>query len=109
MRELEKSKNARATAAIDYFVYAITKFAGAYAAVLGGLDALVFTAGIGESAARARGALQEPGVAWRHTERVVECCWRPADSAPASAVPVWVTPTNEELMIAQHTLALATP
>jgi PAS domain S-box-containing protein len=60
-------------------------------------------------AARARGALQEPGVAWRHTERVVECCWRPADSAPDSAVPVWVTPTNEELMIAQHTLALATP
>ena len=47
----------RATAAIDYFVYAITKFAGAYAAVLGGLDALVFTAGIGENSPRVRAAL----------------------------------------------------
>jgi acetate kinase len=56
MRELEKSKNARATAAIDYFVYAITKFAGAYAAVLGGLDALVFTAGKAR-APRVRAAL----------------------------------------------------
>src|SRR5262249_11698299 len=50
MRELEGSKDSRAAAAIDYFVYAMTKFAGAYTAVLGGLDAFVFTAGIGEHA-----------------------------------------------------------
>jgi acetate kinase len=57
MRKLEQSNDARAAAAIDDFVYAMTKFAGAYAAVLGGLDAFVFTAGIGEHSARVRSAL----------------------------------------------------
>ena len=105
MRELEGSKHSRAAAAIDYFVYAMTKFAGAYAAVLGGLDAFVFTAGIGEHCARVRAALCS-NLAWlgikldEQANRI---------SAPDSAVSVWVIPTNEELMIAQHTLALVRP
>ena len=51
MRELQTSSDPRAAAAIAFFVYAMTKAAGAYASVLGGLDALVFTAGIGENSA----------------------------------------------------------
>jgi acetate kinase len=47
MRALQESTDSRAVAAVEYFVYAMTKFTGAYAAVLGGLDAFVFTAGIG--------------------------------------------------------------
>ena len=57
MRVLQESKDPRAVAAVEYFVYAMTKYAGAYAAVLGGLDAFVFTAGIGENSAPVRAAL----------------------------------------------------
>ena len=52
MRELQNSDDPRARQAFDYFVYAIVKYAGAYASVLGGLDALVFTAGIGKTPRR---------------------------------------------------------
>ena len=57
MRVLQESADPRAVAAVEYFVYAMTKYAGAYAAVLGGLDAFVFTAGIGEHSAPVRAAL----------------------------------------------------
>ena len=57
MRVLQESTDPRAVAAVEYFVYAMTKYAGAYAAVLGGLDAFVFTAGIGEHSAPVRAAL----------------------------------------------------
>ena len=57
MRVLQESTDPRAIAAVEYFVYAMTKYAGAYAAVLGGLDAFVFTAGIGEHSAPVRAAL----------------------------------------------------
>jgi acetate kinase len=108
MRELEASKDPRAAAAIDYFVYAMTKFAGAYAAVLGGLDAFVFTAGIGEHSGRVRAALCR-NLAWLGVEldERANAAGGPRISAPGSAVSVWVIPTDEELMIAQHTLALA--
>ena len=59
MRELEESKAPEAAEAIDYFVYHIVKFVGAYAAVLGGLDALVFTAGIGENSSMVRAKVCE--------------------------------------------------
>ena len=52
MRVLQESTDPRAAAAVEYFVYAMTKYVGAYIAVLGGLDALVFTAGIGENSPR---------------------------------------------------------
>ena len=57
MRVLQASKDPRAAAAIEHFIYAMTKYAGAYAAALGGLDAFVFTAGIGENSAPVRAAL----------------------------------------------------
>jgi acetate kinase len=57
MRDLQASTDPRAAAAIEYFVYAMTKYVGAYTAVLGGLDALVFTAGIGERSATVRAGL----------------------------------------------------
>jgi acetate kinase len=110
MRELEQSRDPRTAAAIDYFVYAMTKFAGAYAAVLGGLDAFVFTAGIGEHSARVRAALCR-NLAWLgvRLDEQANAAHGPRISSPESAVSVWVIPTNEELMIAQHTLALAAP
>jgi acetate kinase len=57
MWELQDSADPRAIAAVAHFVYAMTKYVGAYAAVLGGLDALVFTSGIGENSAPLRAAL----------------------------------------------------
>ena len=88
----------------------MTKFAGAYAAVLGGLDAFVFTAGIGEHSARVRAALCR-NLAWLGVklDEQANAAHGPQISSPESAVSVWVIPTNEELMIAQHTLALAAP
>ena len=70
MRVLQESADPRAVAAVEHFVYAMTKYVGAYAAILGGLDALVFTAGIGEHSAPVRAALvRQAGVAWREAGR----------------------------------------
>ncbi|MGY8666603.1 acetate/propionate family kinase [Bradyrhizobium sp. UFLA05-109] len=107
MRELEASADPRAKLAIDYFVYRIGLAAGMLAAALQGLDAFVFTAGIGENSASIRARVAEQlgwlGVALdaaenaRHSRLV---------SRPNSLIPVYVVPTDEELMIAQHTLSL---
>jgi acetate kinase len=104
MRVLEESKDPGAGEAIDYFVYRIQRELGSLAAALGGLDALVFTAGIGEHSPEVRARVCE-GAGWLgirlDTERNL---WGgPRISAPDSTVPVWVIPTNEELMIAAHT------
>ncbi len=110
MRVLQESRDAPAVAAVAYFVYAMTKYAGAYAAVLGGLDAFVFTAGIGEHSAPVRAALCRK-LAWlgvKLDEQANETNG-PRISTPESRVSVWVIPTDEELMIAQHTLALIRP
>jgi acetate kinase len=104
---LQESTDPLAVAAVEYFVYAMTKYAGAYAAVLGGLDAFVFTAGIGEHSAPVRAALCAK-LAWlgvKLDERA-NTSGGPCISAADSGVSVWVIPTNEELMIAQRTLAL---
>ncbi|MDA9422216.1 MULTISPECIES: acetate/propionate family kinase [Bradyrhizobium] len=107
MRELEKSEDPKAKLAIDYFVYRIGLSAGMLAAALQGLDAFVFTAGIGENSATVRarvaGQLGWLGVTLDQTEnsrhsRLI--------SRPESLIPVYVVPTDEELMIAQHTLSL---
>jgi acetate kinase len=107
MRELETSADPRAAFAIDYFVYRIGLNAGMLAAALEGLDGFVFTAGIGENSVSIRARIAER-LAWlgivldpaenaRHSTRI---------SRADSRIPVYVVPTDEELMIAQHTLTL---
>jgi acetate kinase len=110
MRVLECSDDSRAVAAISQFVYAMTKYVGAYTAVLGGLDALVFTAGIGENSARLRASACAQ-MAWLGVklDQDANAAGGPRISTANSAVSVWVIPTNEELMIAQYTLGLVTP
>jgi acetate kinase len=107
MRVLQESADPRAVAAMEYFVYAMAKYAGAYAAVLGGLDAFVFTAGIGEHSAPVRAALCGK-LAWvgAKLDAQANASGGPRISTSDSGVSVWVIPTDEELMIAQHTLAL---
>ena len=104
MRELQASKEPAARLAIDYFVYEATKQIGALAAVLGGVDALVFTAGIGERSVEIRkricAASEWLGV---KLDGRANAKGGPRISAPRSRVSVWVIPTNEELMIARHT------
>jgi acetate kinase len=107
MRVLKASKAAAAAAAIDYLVCQIVKFAGAYAAVLGGLDAFVFTAGIGENDAQLREAVVAK-LAWMGASLDRDANERhgPRISSQDSKISVWVIPTNEELMIARHTAAI---
>lgn len=104
MRELSKSSDPGARLAIDYFVYRATKEIGAMAAVLGGIDGLVFTAGIGENSSEVRQRICESS-AWLGIELDKEANARngPRISTPGSKVSTWVIPTNEELMIARHT------
>jgi len=107
MRELEASSDPGAKLAIEHFVYRIGLNAGMMAAALGGLDAFVFTAGIGENSAAVRARIAEK-LAWlgavldpaANAERETRI------SRPESRVVLLVVPTDEELMIAQHTLAL---
>jgi acetate kinase len=107
MRELETSEDPNAKLAVAYFVYRIGLNAGLLAAALQGLDAFVFTAGIGENSVRIRARITDQ-LGWlgvtldeaensRHARLI---------SRSDSRVPVYVIPTDEELMIAQHTLSL---
>jgi acetate kinase len=103
MRALIANPDPAARLAVDYFVYQAAKHIGALAAVLGGVDALVFTAGIGEHSAEIRrriceasswlGLTLNPTANAAHEARI---------SSAESRVSVWVVPTNEELMIARH-------
>lgn len=106
MRTLIESTEPRARLAIDYFVHRIAKEIGALTAVLGGVDALVFTAGIGENSAEIRARIVA-ACAWLGMALDVDANRRggPCISAAGSAVSAWVMPTNEEWMIARHTLA----
>lgn len=107
MRTLLASDDPRARLAIDLYVYRIRRELGSLAAALGGLDALVFTAGIGEHAAtiRARVCIE---AAWLGVELddAANAAGGPRISTPAAKVAAWVIPTDEERMIAQHTLTL---
>lgn len=104
MRDLLGRNDPAARLAVDYFVYRAAKEIGSLTAVLGGIDALVFTAGIGENSAEIRERICESS-AWlgieldhaANTER------RSKISTSRSRLSVWVIPTNEELMIARHT------
>ena len=106
MRTLRGERRAAARkAAIDLFVYRIGRELGSLAAALGGLDAIVFTAGIGEnSRCAARARLPRRRVARRRARRGGQRARAARASAPPRAAsPAWVIPTNEELMIARHT------
>lgn len=107
MRELLASRAPEARLAIDYFVYRAAKEIGALVAVLGGLDGLVFTAGIGENSSEIRRRICT-ACSWLGMELDPEANTSagPRISASQSKVSVWVVPTNEELMIAQHTGSL---
>jgi len=107
MRDLVESDEPAARLAVDYFVYRAAKEIGAHAAVLGGLDGLVFTAGIGENSTDIRQRICE-SCAWLGIEIDRETNLRnaPCISTRASRVSAWVIPTNEELMIARHTASL---
>ena len=107
MRVLQESKDPRAVAAVEHFVYAMAKYVGAYVAVLGGLDAFVFTAGIGEHSAPVRAALCGK-LAWLGVklDEQANDSNGPRISTSDSSISVWVIPTDEELMIAQYTMAL---
>ena len=109
IEEGAEAGNADCTLALDKFAYEVRKYIGSYAAALGGLDCLVFTAGVGENSASMRARicqnLEYLGVKLdpeknnvRGKEAII--------SADDSKVTVWVIPTNEELMIAQDTAEL---
>jgi acetate kinase len=93
-------------AAIEHFVYAVTKYAGAYAAALGGLDAFVFTGGIGEHSSSVRAAVCRK-LAWLgvRLDAGANGSNEARISTPKSRVSVWVVPTDEEVVIARQTLA----
>lgn len=104
MRDLLGKHQPDACLAIEYFVYRATMELGALTAAIGGLDGLVFTAGIGENSAEIRQRICE-GSSWLgiQLDRNANLCKGPKISKPESKVSVWVVPTNEELMIARHT------
>ena len=111
MKTLLGSGDPHAKEAIDLFVYRIARELGSLVAALGGLDALIFTAGIGEHAAPIRQKVAALS-AWLGIEIDAETNLAADGNEPAclssqeATVATWVIPTNEDLMIAQHTLRL---
>jgi acetate kinase len=109
VRDLADSKDPHAAFAIDYFVYRVALHAGMLAAALGGVDAFVFTAGIGENSRMLRNQIAEKlkwlGVTIDHA---ANAAGKLNISGEMSRVGVYVIPTDEELMIARHTLAVLT-
>ena len=107
MRTLLASDDPRAKLAVDLYCYRIRRELGSLAAALGGLDAIVFTAGIGENAAAIRSRVCRDaswlGVA---LDAAANLKGGPRISTAGSRVAAWAIPTNEELMIARHTRAL---
>lgn len=112
MRDVDgaaRQGNSRAALAIEMWAYGIAKYIGAYAAILPRVDAIVFTAGIGENSPSLRAVicskLRGVGIELDETANqrrgVAHCI-----STPASRIPVWVIPTNEELEIARETYEL---
>jgi acetate kinase len=107
MRKLLDSAEPRARLAVDLYIYRIRRELGSLAAALGGLDALIFTAGIGENSAVIRDRVCRDAT-WLGVEVDSEAnrAGGPRISTAASRVSAWVIPTNEELMIARHTQRL---
>ena len=115
MRALESSDAPGAALAIEYFVYRLAREVGSLAVAMGGLDALVFTAGIGENSARIRAAVCEQ-LAWlglsldaranTHAQEAAGSGAAVRISASDSLIEAWRVPTDEEQVIARHTLAV---
>jgi acetate kinase len=107
MRELESNTDPAAALAVEYFVYRVGLNAGMLAAALGGLDAFVFTAGIGENSVTIRARIAEK-LAWLGVafDPAANAASKSLISLPQSRVALYVVPTDEELMIARHTLSL---
>ena len=107
MRTLRQSDDPRAREATDLFVYRIVREIGSLAAALGGIDGLVFTGGIGQRDTRTRsevvagcgwlGAMIDDQANDAHEQRI---------EAGSSRIPIWVLPTDEEMVICRHTAAL---
>lgn len=107
MRVLLGSDDPNAQEAVDLFVYRIVKEIGALACALGGIDALVFTAGIGEHSAEIRKRVIEQASWMGMTlDPVANQGNGPCLTTADSSVSAWVLPTDEELMIARHTQRL---
>jgi acetate kinase len=107
MRTLMASGDSRAQFAIELYVYRIAREAGSMIAALRGIDALVFTAGVGENSADTRRRVCEQ-LAWCGIDfdEQANVSRGPRISTAASKVGVWIVPTDEELMIARHTREL---
>jgi acetate kinase len=107
MRDLQSSSDPRGRLAVDYFVYRVGLNAGMLAAALGGIDAFVFTAGIGENSPTIRARIAEK-LAWLGValDPAANADGKLLISRPESRVALLVVPTDEELMIARHTLAM---
>lgn len=109
VRELLASSSPLAAEAIEFFVYRVVREIGSLTAALGGLDALIFTAGIGENSPEIRERISK-GLAWLGIMIEPEAnargrgCISPAGVTPS----VWAIPTDEEGVIAAHTLAVIT-
>jgi acetate kinase len=108
MRELLASSDPRAAEAVDLFVYRVGREIGSMAAALHGVDALVFTGGIGENAAGIRARVCADA-AWLGVEldAAANATGGPCISTRGSRVSVWVIPTNEEALVARHTRRVA--
>ena len=105
VRELDASSDPRARFALEYFSYRIGLYAGLLAAALGGVDAFVFTAGIGENSPTMRARIAER-LAWLGAalDPTANSAGETSIGRKGSHVGLYVVPTDEELMIARHTL-----
>ncbi len=108
--EAEEKGNERARLAIDVFCYRLRHYIGAYAATLGGVDAIAFAGGIGENspAVRERTMRGLAGLGFAiDPQRNSQTQGKEREISPAGAgVKVWVVPTNEELMIARDAVEI---
>jgi acetate kinase len=110
VRELQSSTDPPAAFALDYFCYRVGLNAGMLAAALGGLDTFVFTAGIGENSPSMRARIVER-LTWLGAalDPDANAAGRTSIAGRDSRIGLYVVPTDEELMIARHTLALLDP
>jgi acetate kinase len=107
MRTLLASEAPLAKLAVEYFVYHVVQTAGSLAASMGGIDGLVFTAGIGEHSPEIRGrVLRRLGWLGFVLDEAANQAAGPRLTRPDSLRPAYVIPTDEEIVIARHTLAL---
>ena len=107
MRDLLKSADPRAREAVALFVYRILRELGSLCAALGGLDALVFTGGIGEHSAEVRARVcEQAGWLGLALDAAANAAGGPRISRPDSRPSIWAFPTDEERMVARHTRAL---